>query len=169
MYGVGQGLNEGVRTAAGFVFDAMKLKQQQERFDATMDQRKAEMGQHDKLFHDRLAIEKGWKDGRYGVMEEELPPDAFPRVPAQQAPQPGQQGLPPDAFPRTPSPASTPQVGQVSAPRPMPRSAAPAQTTIRPMQMTLAQSLLPAPRIVGKPAREFMPSTLSGNRSRWPR
>lgn len=158
MYGVGQGLEEGVRMAGSFLTDAMKMKQQQQqqqqRFDATMERdrdrmilEKAWVDARQKLFHDRLAIQHGWDDGRAGR------PSMFDA-------QDEQPALPPDAFPRTPSPTATRQTDQVPAPRPIPSSttSTPAQATIRPMQMTPAQYLLPAPRIVGKPAREFMPS-----------
>jgi hypothetical protein len=48
MYGGGQGFNEGVRTAAGFLFKGMQMKRD------------------DKRFHDRLALDQAWKDGFYG-------------------------------------------------------------------------------------------------------
>ena len=121
--GIGGGLADGVQMAGQFLMPAMRMKQQQKQFDQSMEQRKAEMGQHDKLFHDRLAIEQGWNDGRAGrpsmfdAQQEEqaaLPPDAFPRMPANPVarPAPG-PALPPDAFPRMPQ---TP--AQVLAPVP---------------------------------------------------
>lgn len=151
MYGVGQGLNEGVRMAGSFLTDAMKMKQQQKQFDAGMERdydrmalEKAWVDARQKHLRDRLIIEQGWKAGFYGDN------------PSLTAPQGG-----------PPQPSAGPSVSP--QPLPGPASSTPAQATIRPMQMTPAQYLLPAPRIVGKPAREFMPSTLSGNRSRWPR
>ncbi|MHC9062213.1 hypothetical protein ACYX34_05920 [Nitrospira sp. CMX1] len=155
MYGVGQGLNEGVRMAGSFLSDAMKMKQQQQRFDATMEQRDRHHNDSMERHYDRLALEQAWSD-RFTTPEGM---DSAPRL-----------ALPPDAFPRALSPATTPQIGQAPTPHmPSPTASTPAQPTIRPMQMTPAQFLLPAPKIVAKPAREFMPSTLSGNRSRWPR
>ncbi len=162
MYGVGQGLNEGVQMAAGFLTDAMKMKQrqkqfdqsqgqQQKQFDETMQQHKSEMGQRDKLFYDRLAIEYGWNKGRYGNDDEQsLPPDAFPKLPAAQA-----QAAPPAV------PSPLPSMGP--APRAQP------QVTIRPSPMTMAQALLPASRFVAKPTQEFMPSTMSARYPRWRR
>ncbi|MBX3327057.1 MAG: hypothetical protein U0223_12820 [Nitrospira sp.] len=164
MYGVGQGLNEGVRMAGSFLSDAMKMKQQQNRFDQSMERdydrmalEKAWVDARQKIFHDRLAIEQGWNDGRAGR------PSMFDA-------QDEQAALPPDAFPRTPASPAVPQAGHAPAPQPLsgPAVSTP-HVTIRPMQLTPAQHLLPAPKIVAKPARAFMPSPLSASRSRWPR
>lgn len=116
-YGVGQGLQQGVQMAGGFIMPAMQMRQQQKQFDASMGQRKDEMAQREKLFHDRLSMEQGWKEGFYGTPsafgEPEapaaLPPDAFPRVPAAPAPRPAapQAAAPPAAAPQAPS-APTP-------------------------------------------------------------
>lgn len=133
MYGVGQGLNEGVQMAAGFLTDAMKMKQQQD------------------MHYDRMALEQAWIDARA------LPPRLQPpgQAPASKPPQAPAQAAPPAV------PSPLPSMG--AAPRAQP------QVTIRPMPMTMAQALLPAPRFVAKPAREFMPSTMSAGYPRWRR
>lgn len=127
--GIGKGLQEGVQMTGNFIMPAMQMKQQQKQFDASMGQRKSEMDQREKLFHDRLSMEQGWKEGFYGMpsMSEEshgLPPDAFPRLPASPITPQAQPALPPDAFPRTPTPAQalTPQAPPMQDPtiRPMP-------------------------------------------------
>lgn len=86
-YGVGQGLNEGVKTAASFILPAMQMKQQQKQFDARM-------GQQDRQFYDRMTLDQAWKDGYYGgtsPWDEQSPvgaPPAGSQVPT--APTPGQ-------------------------------------------------------------------------------
>lgn len=145
--GIGGGLADGVQMAGQFLMPAMRMKQQQKQFDQSMDQRKAEMGQHEKLFHDRLAIEQGWNDGRAGrpsmfdAQDEQaaLPPDAFPRMPANPVarPAPG-PALPPDAFPRVPQ---TP--AQALAPMPV-------QPIVQPAQKERAQIVPPISAIKPK-------------------
>ncbi|HMS85510.1 MAG TPA: hypothetical protein PKD12_17850 [Nitrospira sp.] len=140
MYGVGQGLNEGVQMAAGFLTDAMKMKQQQNQFDALRERD-----------YDRMALEQAWIDARA------LPPrlQSPHQAPTSEPPQAPAQAAPP----AVPSPLAS----MGAAPRAQP------QVTIRPMPMTMAQSLLPAQRFVAKPAREFMPSTMSASYPRWRR
>ncbi len=48
MYGIGQGLNGGVRTAADFLFKGVQMKRGDKRFD------------------DRLALDHAWNYGFYG-------------------------------------------------------------------------------------------------------
>lgn len=66
MYGAGQGLNEGVKTAASFILPAMQMKQQQKQFDAGLAQREKQLQQQNRQYYDRMTLSRGWDDGYYG-------------------------------------------------------------------------------------------------------
>ena len=164
MYGTGQGLNDGVRTAAGFVFDAMKMKQQKAQFDAAHAQQQGQfdtsMAQRQKehedtmpVYHDRMLMDATWKQFMYGDL-------------------PGSEMSETTKSPSTPPVGPAPTVDYSALPTPpgpSPSVSPRPEVTTLPMEMTPAQHLLPAQRIVAKPAREFMPSTMSASSPRWRR
>lgn len=138
-YGVGQGLAEGVQMAGSFLMPAMRAKQQQKQFDTEMGQRSKQRQDTLDMHHDRMALEQAWVD-RFSPSEPaqaSLPPDAFPKMPAQ--PAQAQQPLPPDAFPRVPAtpaqallPTPTPQAVNAPSVRVNPNTALPSPYEIRP-------------------------------------
>lgn len=57
--GAGEGFAQGVQMAGSFLMPALQQRMQNQRFDK-------QLGQQDKQFYDRLALDQAWKDGFYG-------------------------------------------------------------------------------------------------------
>ncbi len=104
MYGVGQGLNEGVQMAAGFLTDAMKMKQQQD------------------MHYDRMALEQAWIDAR------SLPPrlQSPSQAPTSEPPQAPAQAVPSPLPSMGPAPRAQPQVTIRPSPMTMAQALLPA-------------------------------------------
>ncbi len=115
-YGVGQGLNEGVKTAGNFLLDAMRRKQ----YDRQLDQ-------ENKRYYDSLAVQLGWKQGWNGE-EDAASAGASAMLPA--VPQEGAPG----SSATMPEPR---QVGRLSVPGSPVRSAGP----LRPLPSSAGELL----------------------------